>query len=312
MLVEADSLIQSAKTDENGVADFDADLPIGMYYVKEIETAPGYLMDESEYEVDFTYQDPKTALLTKEIAVEETPIIVEISKSDITTGKELPGAKLEIVDENGEVFAAWTTDGKPYTINPIPAGDYTLRETTAPYGYRIAEEVPFTVEETGEIQKVAMSDERVLGKIRIVKTDSSTKRPLEGVEFEIRDEKGKVLAKLKTGKDGKAVTEPVPIGSYKEDGAFDKDLHYYVVETKALDGYVPDDTKHDIVLQYDDDAPEFVEYTLKVKNKPDKPRLPQTGGNFNPWLFAGAGMGILIGAGIYYFRRRRRFPKIKK
>lgn len=312
VLVEADSLIQSAKTDENGVADFDADLPIGMYYVKEIETAPGYLMDESEYEVDFTYQDPKTALLTKEIAVEETPIIVEISKSDITTGKELTGAKLEIVDENGEVFAAWTTDGKPYTINPIPAGDYTLRETTAPYGYRIAEEVPFTVEETGEIQKVAMSDERVLGKIRIVKTDSSTKRPLEGVEFEIRDEKGKVLAKLKTGKDGKAVTEPVPIGSYKEDGAFDKDLHYYVVETKALDGYVPDDTKHDIVLQYDDDAPEFVEYTLKVKNKPDKPRLPQTGGNFNPWLFAGAGMGILIGAGVYYFRRRRRFPKIKK
>lgn len=315
VLVEADSLIQAAKTDENGVASFDADLPLGKYYVKEIETAPGYLVDESEYEVDFTYKDPKIEILTKEIPVEETPIIVEISKSDITTGKELPGAKLEIIDKNGETFAAWTTDGKPYTINAIPAGEYTLRETTSPYGYQIAEEVKFTVEETGEIQKVAISDARVLGMIHIVKTDSDTKKPLSGVEFEIRDEKGKVLTKLKTDKDGKAVTEPIPIGSYKEDGTFDKDLHYYVVETKALDGYVLDKTKHDITLQYDDNPPEFVEYTLNVKNKPNKPhkpKLPQTGGDFNPWVFAGAGAGILIGAAIWYYRRRKRFPKIPK
>lgn len=318
VLVEADSLIQSVKTDEDGVARFDADLPIGMYYVKEIETAPGYLMDENEYEVDFTCQDPGTALLTKEIAVEETPIIVQISKSDITTGKELPGAKLEIIDKNGEVFAAWTTDGKPYTINAIPAGDYTLRETTAPYGYQIAEEVPFTVEGnrasdgSPEIQKVSMSDERVFGMIRIYKTDGSTKKPLAGAEFEVRDEKGKVLAKLTSNKDGKAVTEPVPIGSYKEDGTFDKDIHYYVVETKAPDGYILDDTKNDIVLQYDDDPPEFVEYTLNVKNKPDKPKLPQTGGGFHPWAFAGAGAVILVTAAVCYFKRRKKFPKATK
>ncbi|MBR6223807.1 MAG: LPXTG cell wall anchor domain-containing protein [Lachnospiraceae bacterium] len=312
VLVEADSLIQSAVTDEEGKAVFDSDLPLGKYYVKEVETAPGYLVDENEYEVDFTYQDPKIALLTKEIPVEETPIIVEISKSDITTGKELPGAKLEIIDKNGETFAAWTSNGEPYTINPIPAGEYTLRETTAPYGYQIAEEVKFTVEETGEIQKVAMSDERVLGMIHIYKTDGSSKKPLAGAEFEVRNEKGTVIAKLTSGKDGKAVTEPIPIGSYKEDGTFDKDLHYFVVETKAPDGYILDDTKHDIVLQYDDDPPEFVEYTLNVKNKPNKPRLPQTGGNFNPWLFAGAGTGILIGAAIWYIRRRRKFPKATK
>ena len=312
VLVEADSLIQSAVTDAEGKAVFDADLPLGKYYVKEVETAPGYLIDENEYEVDFTYQDPKIALLTKEIPVEETPIIVEISKSDITTGKELPGAKLEIIDKNGETFAAWTTDGKPYTINPMPAGEYTLRETTAPYGYQIAEEVKFTVEETGEIQKVAMSDERVLGMIHIYKTDGSTKKPLAGAEFEVRNEKGTVIAKLTSDKDGKAVTEPVPIGSYKEDGTFDKDLHYYVVETKAPDGYILDDTKNDIVLQYDDDPPEFVEYTLNVKNKPNKPKLPQTGGDFNPWVFAGAGTGILIGAAVWYFRRRKKFPKATK
>ena len=62
ILVEADSLIESVQTDEEGKAVFEADLPLGRYYVKEIETAPGYLVDESEYEVDFTYQDAKQFL----------------------------------------------------------------------------------------------------------------------------------------------------------------------------------------------------------------------------------------------------------
>ena len=85
-----------------------------------------------------------------------------------------------------------------------------------------------------------------------------------------------------------------------------------MVETKAPEGYILDDTKNDIVLQYDDDPPEFVEYTLNVKNKPNKPKLPQTGGDFNPWVFAGVGTGILIGAAVWYFRRRKRFPKVTK
>lgn len=62
----------------------------------------------------------------------------------------------------------------------------------------------------------------------------------------------------------------------------------------------------EIKLQYDDSATETVVYTLKVKNKPSKPRLPQTGGNYHPWLFVGVG-GALIGAGIYFYRRRRKY-----
>ena len=233
VLIKADSLIESVKTDAEGKAVFEADLPLGRYYVKEIETAPGYLKDESEYEVDFTYKDPKQPVLTQEIAVKEIPIIVEVSKSDITSGKELTGAKLEIVDKNGEIYVAWTTDGKPYTLNAIPAGDYTLKETFAPYGYMIANEVAFTVEETGEIQKVSMTDERVKGFIEIYKTDSETKKSLAGAEFEIRDKKGKVVEKLVTDKKGHARSGELDICTYKKNGDFDKDIPYIVVETKA-------------------------------------------------------------------------------
>lgn len=303
--VKADTMVDTAVTTASGQAIFAADLPLANYYVKEVESPEGYVMDDTVYDVDFTYKDPLTAVLEKEIAVEETPIIVEVSKTDITTGKELKGATLEVIDSDGEVYASWVTDGKPHQLEAIPAGDYTLKETASPYGYLITNEVEFTVEETGEIQKVAMSDERVKGAVEIYKTDSKTKSPIKGVEFELRNKDGKVLAKLITDKKGYAKTDLLDIGTYDEEGNFEKDIPYYVVETKAAKGYVIDTTPHEVLLQYDDSAVENVVYTLKLKNKPEKPKLPQTGGDYKPWLFGVAG-GFLIGAGIYLNRRRKR------
>lgn len=303
--VKADTMVDTAVTTASGQAIFAADLPLANYYVKEVESPEGYVMDDTVYDVDFTYKDPLTAVLEKEITVEETPIIVEVSKTDITTGKELKGATLEVIDSDGEVYASWVTDGKPHQLEAIPAGDYTLKETASPYGYLIANEVEFTVEETGEIQKVAMSDERVKGAVEIYKTDSKTKSPIKGVEFELRNKDGKVLAKLITDKKGYAKTALLDIGTYDEEGNFEKDIPYYVVETKAAKGYVIDTTPHEVLLQYDDSAVENVVYTLKLKNKPEKPKLPQTGGGYKPWMFGVAG-GFLIGAGIYLNRRRKR------
>ena len=310
-LVEADSLIESVKTDSEGKAVFEADLPLGRYYVKEMEAAPGYLVDESEYEVDFTYKEQEQALLSEEIEIAETPVIVEVSKSDITTGNEITGARLEILDENGEVYASWTTDGTPYTLNAIPAGDYTLRETFAPYGYMIAGEVAFTVEETGEIQKVSMTDERVKGFIEIYKTDSETKKPIGGVTFEIRDEKGKAVQKLVTDKKGYAKSDELDICTYKDNGEYDQDIPYIVVETKAAEGYVLDEKEQKVTIRYDDSAVESVGYELHLTNKPEKPKvpkLPQTGGDFKPWLFGLTGGLLFISGIVMYFRRKKKQP----
>lgn len=87
---------------------------------------------------------------------------VKISKKDITNKKELPGAKLKILDENGDVVEKWTSGKKPHYIEKLPIGNYTLVEVTAPNGYEKAEKVKFTVEDTGEIQKIHMYDEPVL------------------------------------------------------------------------------------------------------------------------------------------------------
>ena len=85
---------------------------------------------------------------------------VQISKQDITTHKELPGAHLTITDETGKVLADWVSTDKPYYIEKLLAGKYMLTEVQAPNGYDKAENIAFEVLPTGELQTVTMYDRR--------------------------------------------------------------------------------------------------------------------------------------------------------
>ena len=189
-------------------------------------------------------------------------------------------------------------------IERLPVGKYTLREESAPYGYKVASDVTFEVKETAEIQKVSMKDEQAVGKIVIEKTDKVTGKPIEGVVFEVRDKDGKVLDTLTTDKNGHAESKELPICTYNEDGSFKEDIHYTVVETKAADGYILDETAHDVTLRYDDNAPDVVVATLKLANVPTEPKLPQTGDNANPLLYLGIGaLALITGVGVSWFFR---------
>ena len=86
---------------------------------------------------------------------------VQISKRDITTDKELAGAALQIIDEDGNVVEEWvSTDEAHFIEGKLTAGrEYTLRETIAPDGYEIASEIKFTVNEDGSVTEVVMYDE---------------------------------------------------------------------------------------------------------------------------------------------------------
>ena len=123
----------------------------------EVLPAPGYVTAES---IQFTVED--TAEVQK-IEMKDDVTKVEISKTDIA-GKELPGAKLTILDEEGNIVESWTSADQPHYIEMLPIGTYTLHEETAPDGYLVAEDVTFEVKDTGEIQKVVMKDEAVPAK----------------------------------------------------------------------------------------------------------------------------------------------------
>ena len=292
VIVAADALIEKAVTGEDGTVTFLSDLPLGNYYVKEIEAPKGYVKSDEVFDVVAAYQEG-IAVIEFEAEFVNYPTKLEISKTDITGEHELKGATLSIIDAEGNVVESWVSDGTVHYIERIPVGKYILREEIAPYGYKIANDVEFEVTETVEIQKVSMKDELVKGKIIIEKTCEDSGKGIAGVEFEIRDKDGNVIETLITDKDGHAESKELDIAVFK-DGSYVEDIKYYVVETKAADGYILDETVHEVVLQYDDAAPEVVTYTLSLTNKPTEPKLPQTGDDFNPMLYVGLGAAALL------------------
>ena len=81
---------------------------------------------------------------------------VQISKKDLTTNEELPGAELTLTDEKGNEIDRWVSTDAPHYMERLPAGKYTLTEVTAPDGYAIAERMEFEVLPNGELQTVVM------------------------------------------------------------------------------------------------------------------------------------------------------------
>lgn len=237
------------------------------YTMTETKPADGYVTAES---IEFTIEN--TAEIQKH-EMKDDVTKVQISKTDITGDQEIPGAKLTILDENDQVVESWTSTEEPHYVEKLPIGRYTLREEQAPKGFILTADVSFEVKDTGEIQTVVMKDDTAKGKVILNKTDKETGEPLKGVEFELRDSKGKVLATLKTDAAGHAESSLYEIADYK-DGKFVGEKKYYLVETKTLDGYTLDKTEHEVVFAYKDDSTPIVEVIFDLTN--DKPEVPQT------------------------------------
>ena len=136
---------------------------------------------------------------------------VQITKTDMVTKEEIPGAKLTIFDKSGETVETWTSGKEPHMIERLKPGTYTLREELAPDGYVRAEDVKFTVKETGEIQKVAMVDDYT--KVQITKTDMVTKKELPGAKLTIFDKDGKKVESWTSGKEPHMIEKLKP-GTY--------------------------------------------------------------------------------------------------
>ena len=164
-------------------------LPMGKYYLKELTTIDGAVLDQTEYDVIFEQTDTTTKEYTVKLNIENETTCIEISKTDITGEEELVGAKLTVIDENNEVVDSWTSTEKTHKIEGLIVGKtYILREEIAPDGYVKASEIKFTIKNTNEIQKVTMIDKIV----EMTKEDIGGKE-VEGAELKVVDKDGKIV-----------------------------------------------------------------------------------------------------------------------
>ena len=254
------------------------------YKMTETKPADGYVTAES---IEFTVENTKEV---QKHQMFDDVTKMEISKKDITDSSEVPGAKLIILDKDGKKVEGWTSKDKPNMVEKLPVGEYTLREEQAPDGYLIAEDVKFTVKDTGKVQKVKMKDAHPYGKLVIKKTDSTSKAALSGAEFELREkESGKVVEKLVTDKTGTATSGKIPIATYKN-GKIEKTVEYILVETKAPNGYELSSKKEEIRFEYKDGKTKVIEIVKEIKNTKSPSgstptgNSPKTGDSTNIWL----------------------------
>ena len=154
-------MLEKKATDAKGTLTFDSDLPHGKYYVKEEVRKAGYLPNEEVWNVDATYENQNLAKIELNKEVENQPTETRITKTDATTGNELEGAKLQVIDKDGNVVEEWVSSKEEHVIYGLPEGSYTLHEELAPYedGYVSASDVTFEVKEDGSVTKVEMKDE---------------------------------------------------------------------------------------------------------------------------------------------------------
>lgn len=175
-LVGAEMVLENAdgekvdKWTSDGTNHIVSKLGAGEYVLKEIAAPDGYIIaTDIKFNVDVygnvTVENVDSTAVSDNgyplIVMVDDTTKVRISKRDITTGEELPGATLQIIDEDGNVVEEWVSTNEPHMIEGklIASKEYTLKEIIAPEGYEIANEIKFTVNADGSVTEVVMYDE---------------------------------------------------------------------------------------------------------------------------------------------------------
>ena len=229
----AGNALMTAVSDENGYFEF-VNIPYGEYVVTEIEAPSGYIFSDEKYSVSISENGDVV-----EIIAENKPITVEVSKRDVY-GNELKGAKMQLVDSEGNVVDEWTSDGTNHVVSALPAGAYTLKETAAPDGYVIATDIKFSVDIYGNVTVenvdstatsengtplIVMVDDTT--KVEISKQDITNGKELQGATLQIIDENGNIVEEWISTNEPHLIEAELIAGR-----------KYALHETASPDGYV--------------------------------------------------------------------------
>lgn len=284
----ADNLLATGVTDADGALTFSGYYPHGRYYIRELSAPEGWKVNPERFYLTLT---PYIALPGETVIRDALPLPVydeliytpvTLTKMDITGSKTLPGALIEVTDEQGNVvYRAYTNDDGEIPDIPLVPGRYTFRELAAPEGYALSESImSFEVHEDSTITgDTTIRDDYTRFTVR--KLDDNG-QPLAGVEFSLIREDIPVEFTAVTDENGIATFERIPYGDY------------ILRETKPLPGYLPDDTT--IELRMDDVFINPSEPLGTWVNHPNEVVLKKTDLDGHP--LAGATFGLFHQSGL--------------
>ena len=241
-MLPADTLIAVGMTDMHGKLTFSGNLPHGAYTIRELDGPKGWKLNSNRFDVRISPENQADDAPVIRVSLDGTvrnELIytkVTLTKTDITGAETVPGAEIEVKNEQGEViYRAVTDENGEIPDIPVTPGHYTFKEVLAPEGYALNETTySFTVDEDGHVSgDTVLRDDFTRFMLKKV---GEHNEPLAGVAFSLKDERGAVVATVLTDTDGIAMFEKIPYGSYT------------VVESKPLPGYLPSGVQVSLTL----------------------------------------------------------------
>ncbi|WP_458778596.1 SpaA isopeptide-forming pilin-related protein [Bacillus pacificus] len=215
---------ETKTTNKDGVVKFENLVP-GKYTLEETKAPEGYKAVEVTVEVNVVANE----VVKQEVMNEKVTGQFEIIKVDANDkAKVLSDAEFTVY-KDGKKVAELKTDESGKVMSPkLPLGEYTVKETKAPEGYKLSnKEWKVTIQNEKEVVKVEAENERILGSLQIIKTDDKDQaKRLSGAEFTLKDAQGNVVKEgITTDKSGIVKVDGLVPGEYT------------LEETKAPEGY---------------------------------------------------------------------------
>ncbi|MGU8258823.1 SpaA isopeptide-forming pilin-related protein [Clostridium perfringens] len=287
-LWNGEKLVGTYTTDKDGKILVE-NLEAGNHYWKEVKAPEHYILNEDKALNFEIIEDGKTITTTVENKVKTGD--VDFTKTDVSTGENIEGAKIEIVgleEQNKHIKVDFTSskDGNRFTL---PEGKYEFRETQAPNGYELSTEVGEFEVKADEVIKAELKNERTTGVLEFTKTDVATGEVLEGAKIKIECLEGLDQGKI------------IEFTSSKEGNKFNLSKgKYRISETQAPSGYE---------LTTETGEFEITEHGQVIKcnltNK--KFEIVKTGGAFNVNMMLPLGLLLVAGSlGALAFTKRKR------
>lgn len=250
-----------AISDDEGWVSF-KDVPYGVYELTEVIAPEGYVRSNKTYYVSIggaTADGITIGNAPDHWTNDPTEKEFTVEKVSADGGEPLNGAVFQVLDEDENPIkdkTITTLNGGSGTVT-LPLGKYYLKETVAPEGYELNEElIPFEVTTNGR-NTVTVKNTPKTGSLTIQKADKVGK-PLLGAEFKIYAAKGAARENpitLITDSSGKAVKTGIPYGSY------------VAIESRAPEGYERDNTEHTFdIPQKNEDGTVSADIRISVKN----------------------------------------------
>ena len=262
--IKANTLIERAKPDENGLVSFNADLPYGYkYYVKEISTDSLYTLDETEYEFAFDTEENDAEVTT--ISINNGTVIVNtIARGKVTGVKKdtdgtlVKGALYGLFSSDATEFTketalmtAETDENGVFTFDLIPKGSYIIVELYVPVPYKVSnEKIAFTISDEANQVAFDVTDEFITGAISVYKFDADyPENSLSGATFTVyNDVDGNGIYDENIDTVYNTLNE-VQTGFYFLDGI--RYGHYLVKETASPNGFAIDENYYPVFIEED-------------------------------------------------------------